>query len=347
VRDKMFLSFLTVGGDVELKYLDQHSNSILVDSIQSQKFRQKISYEMKVGEKLLWAEETSYLQTANVKGLLVGLLCFMAILFLMCVAYAIFIQWSPNSRLVLAIATYLLIVSVLVMRQLFKKRAHIITNTRFLSLSFTPYNTILAAVVPLEQIQDVALSSLQSSFAFGTLEIFPPLTDVELASLKDLHQERDFIDVHDKSVSIITRKSKRALLNFSPVKDTVGLTKTLVDKLKFEHRPEPDREESYKKLSKWGNLVIVALAIVVSGLYAALFVFAGLENIVVLFLGGFLLLMISFIGFWFYLSFIQSFIKFKYFNPSVGERKIKKKKSNVNTNPIAIDLSQQLVDMDM
>lgn len=52
VRDKMFLSFLTVGGDVELKYLDQQSNSVLIESIQSQKFRQKISYEMKVGEKV-------------------------------------------------------------------------------------------------------------------------------------------------------------------------------------------------------------------------------------------------------------------------------------------------------
>lgn len=264
------------------------------------------------------------------------------------IAYAIFIQWSPNARLVLAIATYLLLVSVLVMRQLFKRRAHIITNTRFLSLSFTTFDTILAAVVPLELIQDVAMSSIQSSFAFGTLEIFPPLTDVELESLKDLHQEKDFIgDAKERSVSVITRKSKRALLNFSPVKDTVGLTKTLVDKLKFEHKPEPDREESYKKLTKWGNLLIVTLAIVVSGLYAALFVFAGLENIVVLFLGGFLLLMISFIGFWFYLSFIQSFIKFQYFNPSVGERKIKKKSSNVNTNPIVMDLSQQLVDMEM
>jgi len=233
------------------------------------------------------------------------------------------------------------------MRQLFKKRAHIITNARFLSLSFTPFNTILAAVVPLEQIQNVALSSIQSSFAFGTLEIFPPLTEVELATLKELHQEQDFIgEMHDKSVSVITRKSKRALLSFSPVKDTVGLTKSLVDKLKFDHRPEPDREESYKKLTKWGNLVIVALAIVVSGLYAALFIFVGLQNIVVLFLGGFLLLMISFIGFWFYLSFIQSFIKFKYFNPSVGERKIKKK-SYVNIEPLKIDLSQQLVDMDL
>mgnify|MGYP001064849781 FL=1 len=41
-----------MGGDVELKYLDQQSNSILVECIQTQKFRQKISYELKINEKV-------------------------------------------------------------------------------------------------------------------------------------------------------------------------------------------------------------------------------------------------------------------------------------------------------
>jgi hypothetical protein len=305
-RDVFNASFL-FGGDIELKYLDHNSNTVLVSSIKNPKFRERISCEMnRSNERLLWAEESRLIDSPNIKWLFFGILCFSLVLLTAGIAHAVVTRFDASSRLILGVTIYLFVIVVLSIYPLTKKNASVITTERFMKLSYSSYNTILASIILVRNVKEATLSSLYNNFEVGSLEIFAPMTKEELK--KKMEEEKEGL--------YFSRKSKTALFAFTPVKTTVALTRCLVNHLKFTHFSDEHRERQYAKLSKWLNIVVFGLALLAAGLFGLVIWLIGPQHVFILIGAGGGLLGVAFVIFWFYFTGIQSYMQLKYENPN-------------------------------